>query len=222
MIMNFETAFRFLKKLRTNNNRDWFEKNKPAFLEIKASFENFISDLIQEAVAFDTSLGGQDPKKLVFRIYRDVRFSKDKRPYKDYISAGLSEAGKGTGVPGYYLQLQPGDKSFLCIGLYAPSPENLGRIRQEIDYNGEELALFFANKSFQKFFAGFWAGDALKTAPKGYPKDHQFIAWLKQKHFVIMHSFSDDEVLQRGFMKKVLTVMRVGKPLNDFLRKAMD
>src|SRR5687768_17127633 len=118
--MDFKNAFTFLGKLAKNNNREWFEKNKQTFLEIKSDFENFISGLYDLLLDFDESLAGQDPKKFVFRIYRDVRFSKDKKPYKKFISAGISSEGKGMGKPGYYLQLEPGNKSILCTGLFSP------------------------------------------------------------------------------------------------------
>jgi uncharacterized protein (TIGR02453 family) len=220
--MDFKKAFSFLSKLSRNNNRDWFEKNKPAFLDIKSAFEEFISDLYHQAVEFDESLAGQDPKKMVFRIYRDVRFSKDKKPYKKFISAGISSEGKGMGKPGYYLQLEPGDKSFLCTGLFSPPPEILAKVRQEIDYNGEQLRKVFSEKSFKKNFGEFWDGDKLKTAPKGYAKDHPNLEWLKLKSFVVMHRFKDKEVEDKKFLAKVSSVMKSGKPLNDFLAAALE
>src|SRR5688500_18056362 len=170
--MDFEKAFSFLKKVSRNNNREWFEKNKETYLAIKTDFEEFITDLYSHLLLFDESLAGQDPKKFVFRIYRDVRFSKDKKPYKTFMSAGISPSGKGMGKPGYYIQLEPGDKSFVCTGLYSPIPDVLNKIRQEIDYNSELLEKVFNEKSFKKNFADFWQGDSLKTAPKGYAKDH--------------------------------------------------
>jgi uncharacterized protein (TIGR02453 family) len=220
--MDFKNAFDFLKKLARNNNRDWFEKNKETFLGIKKSFEDFVAKVHHDATEFDRSLAGQDPRKLVFRIYRDVRFSKDKLPYKKYISAGLSSQGKGTGVPGYYLQLEPGNKSFICVGLYAPAPELLAKIRQEIDYNGQTLEKLFSDKKFKKKFDAFWDGDSLKTAPKGYPKDHKYIEWLRLRSFVLLHRFTDDEVMNKNFRKQLVEVMKLGKPLNDFLNQAMD
>lgn len=220
--MKFDIAFAFLTKLGRNNNREWFEKNKPQFLAIKSDFENFIGELHEEAIHIEPALSGLDPKKLVFRIYRDVRFSKDKKPYKKFLSAGLSEGGKGTGKPGYYLQLEPGNKSFICTGLYSPDPETLGKIRQEIDYNGELLVKFFLDKKVKTLYGPFWDSDTLKNIPKGFDKDHPHAQWLKLKSFVLMHTFKDAEVMDKKFFKKLLECMETGKPLNDFLKQAGD
>ena len=220
--MDFENAFTFLKKLSRNNNREWFEKNKPRYIEIKEQFELFVETLLHEMIKFDESLAGLNPKKLTFRIYRDVRFSKDKTPYKTTVSAGFSSAGKGIAVPGYYLQIEPGNKSFLAAGLWMPIPENLTKIRQEIDYNGDLLAKISNEKKYKKNFTGFWDGDKLKTMPKGYPKDHPHIEWLKLKSFIIEHHFKDSEVADKKFLKNLLDVAKSAKPLNDFLKQALD
>ena len=219
--MDFEVAFSFLKKLAKNNNREWFEKNKPHYLTIKSSFEDFVGKIHHDIIDFEPGIAGLDPRKLVFRIYRDVRFSKDKRPYKKFLSAGFSPKGKGTGVPGYYLQLEPGDRSFLCCGLYAPPPEDLAKIRQEIDYNAEELTKITNDKKFRKYYS-LWEDDALKSAPKGYANDHPHINWIRLKSFVVMHSLSDKQVLGTNFRKEVVAAMKAGKPFNDFLNHALE
>lgn len=220
--MDFALAFSFLRKLAKNNNRDWFEKNKPKYLAIKESFESFISAIHHDICEFDTSLAGIDPKKFVFRIYRDVRFSKDKLPYKKNISAGFSAQGRGLGVPGYYLHIEPGNNSFIGIGLYGPQAELLSKVRQEIDYNGEQLNQIFKERKFKKYFGEFWDGDSLKLMPKGYPKDHKHIKWIKLKSFIVMHSFTDEEVMNKKFKREVVNVMKAGKSLNDFLNQALD
>jgi uncharacterized protein (TIGR02453 family) len=220
--MDFKNAFTFLGKLAKNNNREWFEKNKQTFLGIKSDFEGFVTGLYDLLLVFDESIAGQDPKKFVFRIYRDVRFSKDKKPYKKFISAGISSEGKGMGKPGYYLQLEPGNKSILCTGLFAPPPEILAKVRQEIDYNGESLSKIINEKSFKKHFGEFWNDDKLKTAPKGYAKDHPYVDWLKLKSFVLLHRFTDEEVFDKRFQKKVAEIIKAGKPLNDFLSSALE
>ena len=146
--MNFEKALKFLKDLSKNNNREWFEKNKSRFTECKDEFEGFVSVLLDDMIQFDSSLAGLNPKKLIFRIYRDVRFSKDKTPYKKNFSAGFSAEGKGMGTPGYYFHIQPNGESFVAAGLFQPVPENLAKIRQEIDYNGDQLKKIFNEKKF--------------------------------------------------------------------------
>jgi uncharacterized protein (TIGR02453 family) len=219
--MDFNKTFDFLKKLSRNNNREWFEKNKPRYLEIKTEFEGFVTDLLHEMISFDESVAGLDPKKLVFRIYRDVRFSKDKTPYKTNISAGISSAGKGTGIPGYYFQIEPGNKSMFASGLYLPSPENLAKIRQEIDYNGEPLTAILKDRLFKKTFVKFWDEDKLKTIPKGYPKDHPHVEYLKLKSFMVIRMFTDTEVTDKKFLKNLLSAMKTAKPLNDFLTEGL-
>ena len=219
--MNFDKAFTFLRKLSRNNNREWFEKNKPSYLEIKSEFELFVADLLHEMIPIDESLAGLDPKKLVFRIYRDIRFSKDKTPYKAHLSAGLSASGKGTGVPGYYFQIEPGNKSMIAAGLYLPSPENLAKIRQEIDYNGERLNAILNEKTFKKTFGKLWEEDKLKTMPKGYAKDHRYIEFLKLKSFLVLHSFSDSDVMDKKFLNKLVNAMKSAKPLNEFLTEGL-
>ena len=220
--MNFKKTFDFLKKLSKNNNRDWFEKHKSEYLSIKGEFELFVADVLEGMVAVDERLAGLDPKKLTFRIYRDIRFSKDKTPYKNFLSAGLSRAGKGTGVPGYYFQIEPGNKSMLAAGLYSPDAEYLSKIRQEIDYSGDTLKKILSDKKFKKQFGDLWNGDTLKTIPKGYDRDHIHMKYLKLKSFLVMTTFSDADVSSGKFHKTLVNAMKTGKPLIDFLDAALD
>jgi uncharacterized protein (TIGR02453 family) len=219
--MEFNTIFKFLKNIAKNNNREWFEKNKDKYLESKELFDQFVVKLLDEMIHFDSSLSGLDPKKLTFRIYRDVRFSKDKRPYKKNMSAAFSSVGKGLGKPGYYFHIEPGNKSFVAVGLFQPVPEYLAKIRQEIDYNGDKLVKIFNEKKFKNNYKKFWDEDALKTTPKGYPKDHPHVEWLRLKSFVVTHEFKDSEVTDKKFLKKVSEVLKTAKPLNEFLEEAI-
>ena len=219
--MNFEKALKFLKDLAKNNDRACFEKNKSRYIECKDEFEEFVSVLLDDMIHFDTSLAGLNPKKLIFRIYRDVRFSKDKSPYKKNMSAGFSAEGKGMGTPGYYFQIQPNGESFVAAGLFQPVPENLSKIRQEIDYNGDQLKKIFNEKKFKTNYKNFWDEDKLKTAPKGYAKDHAYVEWLKLKSYIVIHSFTDTEVTSKNFRKNLVQVLKSSKPLNDFLKEAV-
>jgi uncharacterized protein (TIGR02453 family) len=219
--MNFEPILKFLKALAKNNDRAWFEKNKPKYLEAKLGFEEFVGDFLKSLQTFDHSLGGLDPKKLAFRIYRDVRFSKDKKPYKVNMAAGFSANGKMMQEPGYYLHIEPGNKSMIAGGLYMPDPESLTKIRQEIDYNAEALKKILSDKKFKSFFAGFDESDKLKLMPKGYAKDHPHIEWLKLKSFIVVHSFTDKEVMEKNFHKKAATIGKAIMPLNTFLKEAV-
>jgi len=171
-------------------------------------------------LTFDESLAGLNPRKLGFRIYRDVRFSKDKRPYKINMGAGFSAHGKMEQEPGYYIHIEPG-KSFIAGGLYMPDSENLSRIRQEIDYNTDTFLKILNDRKFKKLFPSLDDFDKLKTAPKGYPKDHPHIDLLKHKSYIVSHYFTDKEVLDKKFAKKAAEVAKTLKPLNDFLRAAI-
>ena len=215
-----EIILKFLKDIKKNNNREWFEKNKPKYLEAKTDFEELVGAVLTEITKFDSALGGLDPKKLPFRIYRDVRFSKDKRPYKTNMGAGFSPNGKLVQEPGYYLHLEPG-KSFVAGGIYMPDAERLTKIRQEIDYNYNSLKKVTSNKKFSSLYPQFDDFDKLKTAPKGYPKDHPQIELLKLKSFIVSREFSDKEVLDKKFAKNVADHCKAIKPLNDFIKEAI-
>lgn len=219
--MPFEKILKFLKDIARNNNRDWFEKNKPRYLEAKSAFADFLEALHKELLKFDESLAGLNPRKQAFRIYRDVRFSKDKRPYKMNMGAGFSAHGKMEQEPGYYIHIEPGN-CFVAGGLYMPDSENLAKVRQEIDYNAEAFLKILKDKKFKKYFSGLDDFDKVKTAPKGYPKDHPYIDLLKNKSFVVSHSFSDRQVLDKNFVKQVAKVCKALKPLNDFLKRALE
>lgn len=218
--MNAELILKFLKDIAKNNNREWFEKNKPKYLEAKQSFEDFLEAAHKEILKFDESLGGLNPRKMGFRIYRDVRFSKDKRPYKINMGAGFSPNGKMEQEPGYYLHLEP-NKSFMAGGIYMPNPENLAKIRQEIDYNPDKLLKILKDKKFKKYFSGLDDFDKLKTAPKGYPKDHEHIQLLQHKSLIVSHPFTDVQVKDKKFVKNVAEVCKAIKMLNDYLNEAI-
>ena len=218
--MDFSHILKFLKALSKNNDRGWFEKNKGDYLQAKEEFELFVGKVLEELIKFNPSLAGLNPKKLPFRIYRDVRFSKDKRPYKTNMGAGFSPNGKLVQEPGFYLHIQPGG-SFVAGGIYMPDPANLGKIRQEIDYNGEKLEKILRDKKFKKWFKGFSDFDKLKNMPKGYAKDHPRIEWLKHKTFIVSHAFTDAEVKDKKFLKQITEASRAMKPLNEFLKDAI-
>jgi uncharacterized protein (TIGR02453 family) len=137
------------------------------------------------------------------------------------MGAGFSPGGKMIQEPGYYLHIEPGNKSLLAGGLYMPDADNLAKIRQEIDYNSERLLKILNDKKFKKLFPSLGDFDKLKTAPKGYIKDHPHIELLKHKSFIVSHPFSDKEVKDKKFAKHVAETAKIIKPLNDFLKDAM-
>jgi uncharacterized protein (TIGR02453 family) len=218
--MDFNIILPFLKAIAKNNNREWFEKNKPKYITAKTHFEDFLEALHKELVKFDESLAGLNPRKLGFRIYRDVRFSKDKRPYKVNMGAGFSEHGKMEQEPGYYIHIEPG-KSFIAGGFYMPDSEKLSKIRQEIDYNTKDFLKILNDKKFKKNFPSLDDFDTLKTAPKGYPKDHPHIDLLKHKSYIVSHPFTDKEVLDKKFARNAAEIAKQIKTLNDFLKQAV-
>lgn len=219
--MDFPQILKFLSALAKHNDRVWFEKNKDQYLQAKENFETFITRYLDELVKFNPSLAALNPKKLPFRIYRDVRFSKDKSPYKINMGAGISPGGKMMQEPGYYIHIEPG-RCFLAGGLYMPDPANLSKIRQEIDYNGDKLEKIFKDKTFKKWYKGFDDFDKMKTAPKGYPKDHPRLDWLQHRTFIVSHNFTDAEVKDKKFLKKLVEASKVMKPFNEFLREAVE
>ncbi len=219
--MDFQQIFKFLRAIAKNNNREWFEKNKSTYLESKENFEEFLRNLLLELAKFDKGLMGLNPKKLAFRIYRDVRFSKDKRPYKVNMGAGFSPGGKMIQEPGYYIHIEPGNKSFIAGGFYMPDATNIAKIRQEIDYSFKKFEKILKEKKFKTWFKELSDFDKLKTAPKGYPKDHLHINLLRHKSFIVTHFFTDKEVMDKKFLKKVVEGCKALKPLNDFLNEAI-
>lgn len=219
--MNLQFILKFLRDLARHNDRAWFEKNKSRYLEAKASFEGVVEAVLRQLQKFDAGLADLDPKKLPFRIYRDVRFSKDKRPYKTNMGAGFSPNGRLIQEPGYYLHIEPGNKSFIAGGIYMPDADNLAKIRQEIDYNPDGLKKILSGKKFKDLFGGFDDFDKLKTVPKGYPKDHPNIDWIKLKSFIVTMPLTDKQAADTKFVGLVTSACRSIKPLNDYIKDAL-
>ncbi|QEC54135.1 DUF2461 domain-containing protein [Anseongella ginsenosidimutans] len=211
----------FLGNLARNNNREWFNTNKTAYLAAKEDVEAFTAALIREASRFDPLLADLLPKNCLFRIYRDTRFSKDKTPYKTHMGLWLCPSGRNSNGPGYYLHITPG-ASFLAGGYWMPPADDLKAIRQEIDYNSTALKQLLEANSFRKYFGGLDEEHALKTAPQGYPKDHPEIALLKLKSFTVSHPFKDMVLTTPKAARTVAAGWAALAPLNQFLRSATD
>ncbi len=210
----------FLKKLEKNNDRDWFNSNKDQFEEAKEEFTVFVEKLIAGISRFDPLLIGTDAKNCLFRIYRDVRFSKDKRPYKINFGASINPGGRKSPVPGYYIHIQPG-ASFLAGGKYMPSAPELLAIRNSIVKEPKAILKISNAKLFKEYFAEI-SGERLKTAPKGFDKDHQMIEYLQLKSFIANHDkLSHKTILDPAFDKYAVKVFKAMKPLNDFLREVI-
>ncbi len=211
----------FLIKLKKNNNKDWFDKNRPQYELIKIDFKNFINELIASIAKFDPSVKHLEAKDCIFRINRDVRFSANKAPYKTNIAAFISPEGKKSISAGYYIHIQPGN-CFLASGMWMPPAPQLSAVRQEIDYNAEEFRKIILSKEFKKHFKELSQEDKVKTTPKGYEKMHPEIEFIKLKSFIAMKAIDDKEVLSKNFIKSICTSFEVAHPLNAFLRRACD
>lgn len=211
----------FLDQLKKNNQKAWMDENKKQYEEAKKIFEEVIQQLIANISQFDADIAGMEAKQCIFRINRDIRFSPDKTPYKINFGASMQKGGKKSQASGYYIHIQPEGESFLAGGMYMPTADILAKVRQEIDYNGAEFRKIIESENFKKQFGGL-EGEKLKTAPKGYPKDHPDLDLLKFKSYIAWHKFKDEEVLAENFISKAIEVCKALKPFNDFLNKSVD
>ena len=212
-----KTTIDFLSKLKKNNNRDWFAKNKEKYEDAKNDFEVFIFELINEIAEFDDSVSGLEPKDCIFRIYKDVRFSKDKTPYKTAMGAYIGKGGRKSDSPGYYFYIEPGN-SFLAGGKYNPPPEQLRAIRIKILERTKEFEKIINNKDFVKTFGKLRNEGNLKTIPRGFPKEHPASEYLKYKSFIVFHKVKDEKILSKNMLDYSLEIFKLMKPLNDFMR----
>lgn len=218
--MQLEKILHFLEGLKNNNHKEWMDQHRSEYHECKGIFEELVNFLIMEIQQFDPSVVGVTPKQSIFRLNRDIRFSKDKSPYKTNFGAFISEDGKKSFKPGYYLHMQPGNESFLAGGIYMPPGDILKKIRQEVDYNPTELKKIVSETSFKETF-GEIQGEKLKTAPQGYSTDHPNIEFLKLKSYIVMHKLSDRQIKTPDFPQKVVEVFKVLRPFNEYLGVAI-
>ncbi len=212
-------SYKFLSKLIPNNNRDWFHANKGIYNEAKAEFEGFIDLIIPEIIKIDKEVGILNAKECIFRIFKDVRFSKDKTPYKINFGAYMSKGGRKSPYAGYYLHFEPG-ASFMGGGVYMPESANLKAIRTEIYDNVVEYKKIISKASFKKVFPEIY-GEKLKTAPKGFPKDFPDLELIKNKHFAVVHYVDDDFWRSDDLIKKIIEIYKVQLPFNNFLNRAI-
>ena len=210
----------FLRELETHNHKEWMDANRSQYQQARADFQNLVGDLLQQMVELEPEMVTLRAQDCIFRQNRDIRFSANKNPYKIHMAAYFAVGGKKSDGPGYYLHIQPGE-SFLGGGIYWPSSEILKKIRQEIDYSGQELAAIVEQPLFKKRF-GDIEGEKLKTSPKDYSKDHPYIEFLRMKSFIAGHSLSDKEVTHPHLVTTVMESFKLMKPLNDFLASAVE
>ncbi len=209
----------FLLALQKHNNKAWFDAHRDAYQAAKQRFEEFVDTFIDEFRSIE-DFADLSAKDCLFRINRDVRFSKDKSPYKPNLGASIALGGKHSIRAPYYIHLEPPDKSFLAGGVYMPTPDQLAAIRRLIDRDPSSLKTAINSKSFKKYF-GSLSGEKLKTPPRGYASDHPEIELLKYKQFITIHPLSDKDVLAPRPLSHTIEVFAALKPLLDWLNTAL-
>ena len=212
-----EESVKFLKTLAKNNDRDWFNADKDTYLKAHENIIAFADALLAEMNKHDR-IETESGKKSLFRIYRDVRFSKDKTPYSTHWSGGFQRATKKL-RGGYYFRIEPGN-SFLAGGFWGPEPDDLKRIRQDIDLNYKEWKKLLANKTLTSTFGGIM-GEQVNSAPRGYTKDHPAINLLRYKQFILKYEFKDKEVCSPDFVKKASDIYKKMRPFLDYMSEVL-
>ena len=215
-------TLQFLKTLQKNNNRPWFEEHRHLYEGAKADVLLMVEQLIPGIAGFDSNIAGQLAKNCTFRINRDVRFSKNKSPYKNNMAAYFNKDGKKGNGAGYYLHVEPG-QSFAAAGIWMPEPANLVKIRQEIDYNLDEWKKILNSSAFKKNFKdGPDISNKLARPPKGYTEDNPAIPFLKLKSFVVRRPIMDASISKKNFVKDIVKIFQASFPLVNFLNRAIE
>ena len=207
------TTLEFLKELKKNNTREWFNEHKPAFQVEQAKAKDFYNALLEKLNSHD------DIEKLkIFRIYRDVRFSKDKTPYKPHFAGNFVRGTKRL-RGGYYLRIRPGE-SFLAGGFWEPNKEDLLRIRKEFEMDASEVREIIEHKTFVKHF-GKLVGNSLKTAPRDFDKEHPAIDLIRMKQFIVTREFTDEEVLAPNFLQEIDASYEAMRPFFNYMSEIL-
>lgn len=209
----------FLRALQTHNNKPWFQAHRTEYEAARQAYEDFIDDFIAEFRSIE-DFENLSAKDCVFRIYRDVRFAKDKSPYKPNMGASIALGGKHSLRAPYYIHIEPPDRSFLAGGVYMPTPDQLAAIRRTIERDPSGLKAVINGKPFKKYY-GSLSGEQLKTPPRGYPADHPEIELLKYKQFITGHALTDKDVLAPRLLARTVEVFTALKPLLDWLNNAV-
>lgn len=216
-------SLQFLDDLKKNNNRDWFQDNKKRYEIFKKDYHQLVSDFLDVMKPLDPSLELLEVKNCTFRINRDIRFSKDKSPYKAHLGVWMSTGAKGANRAGYYVHIEKG-ASFIAGGFYSPEAEDLKKVRKEIAFFHDDLEAILADKNFKKEFGSLDINEtnSLKSMPRGYEKDHPAIEFLKLKSFTATQKYDIAEVTQKDFVAKMSKKLIALKPLNEFINRALE
>lgn len=212
----------FLFELNRNNNKEWMDENRAWYKRSKDEFQNFAKSLLLDLAEIDPTLKKKIDSNLhFFRINRDIRFSKDKTPYKPYMGMYIGIGGWKGNTAGYYFHIKPKDRSILAAGHWAPDNEALKKIRNRIAKDYKDLEKILQKKSFQAYFPGLSQGDALKSAPKGFEKDHPAIEYIKLKRFGVDTNLDDSIVMSKDLRKELLKQFKEAKPFVDFINSVL-
>ncbi|MES2847616.1 MAG: DUF2461 domain-containing protein [Bacteroidota bacterium] len=214
------STLKFIKDLKKNNNKPWFDANRKKYEEAKKDFVAFVDSLILSIAKFDPAVASLKAKDCIFRINRDIRFSKDKSPYKTNMGAYINPGGKKINTPGYYFHCEPGG-GFAAGGLYVPEPAVLAKVRQEIDYSFDEWKKIVNDKTFKKYFPKVDGIEVLSRPPKGYSDDNPAIEFLKMKSYIVSRPLTDAQFTDKNLLKEVSKIFETMKPMIDFLNNGM-
>lgn len=210
----------FLEDLTRNNNRDWFNENKKAYQNALDTFRAFIGTILVGISKTDPSVGSLEAKDCIFRIYKDVRFSKDKTPYKTHFGGWMAKGGRKSTDAGYYFHLEPGN-TFMAAGVWMPPKEQLTLIRQEIMYNPTEYFKIINDPLIGKAYERGGKEDMLKKGPAGFPKDFKYMEEIKYKHYIFSKNYENKDVIKPDFAETVIHDYKGLYPLVDYLNQAM-
>lgn len=211
------STFGFLNQLKVNNNREWFERNKDRYRSAHANMIEFMDAVISEMKKVD-NIETMSGKKSLFRIYRDVRFSKDKSPYKPFFGARMSRATKWL-RGGHYIHIEPGN-CFIAGGFFNPNSADLKLIREDIAHDSKPLREILSDSNFKKIW-GTFEGDAVKTAPRGFDKDHPDIDLIRFKQFHLSRHFDDNKVLDEDFIFEIVKAFLVIRPYFNYMSEIL-
>ena len=219
-----QSTLKFLKSLAKNNNKVWFDAHRDEYLEAKKDFENFVSKIIKETAKFDPDIKDLQVKDCVFRINRDIRFSKNKTPYKTNMGASFDRGGKKSIYAGYYFHAEPGGKSFVGGGIWMPMAAELKKIRQEIDYGFDEFKSILNNKNFVSEYKELENSADLKLSnlPRGYDKNNPAGEYLKYKSILALKYLSDEDLKGTRLADKTIKAFKALTPLVNFINKALE
>ncbi len=219
-----KTTLFFLKNLKKNNIKEWFDANRKSYDAAKADFIQLVDEILKTQSKADEDIAAVTAKESVFRINRDIRFSKDKTPYKSHLAAGFARGGKKSIYAGYYLHIEPGNNSLVGGGVWTPEPDVLKKVRQEIDYSFDALSGIIHSKAFLKVYGDLYKDKevTLSRPPKGYDDSNKAIEYLKLKSFVAMKPLKDNELTDKNAVKTITEALSALQPLLRFLNAAIE